>query len=114
MATWVSVVRAANFPEVIRVYKRAGRGQGTGQGTPTAPNTNSSLLTSAPKGFLTTVANAVRGQNPDGASVGHTLPTWLRAAPGAELGSWQDYQVDVKSIPGVRPLRKDGKYVNAS
>lgn len=114
MPTWVPVARAAKFPEVNKVYKRAGEGQGTGQGTPAAPNTNSSLLNSAPMGFLKTVQNFVRGNNPDGTSVGYPLPAWIRQTPGITNSSWQDYQVDVTNIPGVRPLRKDGKYVNAS
>jgi hypothetical protein len=112
MATWVELAKAMTFPEVIKVYKKADRGQGTGQGTPLSPNPNSTMPTSAPRGFLATVRIAVQGQNPDQPLVGHPLPGWIRVPPGlTSTPSWQDYQVDVTNIPGVRPLRKDGKCI---
>lgn len=116
---WVKVKKAATFPEVKRVYKRAGEGQGaslTGQAGPgSAPNSNSSLLMSAPQGFLQTVRRLVQGSNPNAADGGAPLPAWIRKPPGGVGGavlnfSWQDYQVDVTQIPGVRPLRSDGKF----
>lgn len=109
---WVPVYKAATFAEVKKVYKRAGRGQGTGQGTPTAPPGNSTMPTSAPLGFLETVREAVQGKNVDGTLVGHPLPAWIRVPPNVTKGSWQNYQVDVTNIPGVRVLRDNGKWVN--
>jgi len=82
MATWVNTNKAAKFPEVINVYARAGGGQGSGK-----------------KGFLKAVQAAVLA----GAS-------WVRKAPGAS-NDWQDSQVDVTNIPGVRALRHDGKWI---
>lgn len=89
MAIWVNVNRADKFPEVIKVYKRAGRGQG---GTE-----------SQAKGFLATVKRAI-SESPKIA-----LPSWIRLAPGAS-NDWQDSQVDVTAIPGVRKLRVNGKW----
>ena len=106
MATWVSVVKAAKFPEVERVYKRAGRGQGTGQGIPSF--TNSGVLLSAPKGFLRTVAIFFQGETPSAPKP--TLPAWIRKSPLSNSNDWQNAQVDVTAMPGVRPLRKDGKW----
>lgn len=85
MATWVHVNEAATYPEVVKVYKRAGGG---GAGGPAK----------AAKGFLKTVKAAVAS----GAS-------WVRKAPGGS-NDWQDSQVDVTSIPGVRALRDNGKW----
>lgn len=98
MAIWVNLNRAAKFPEVINVYSRAGRGQGTGQGAAGASSPKS-----APKGFLVTVKRFVSE------SAGAALPAWIRKSP---LGSndWQDCQVDVTAIPGVRPLNTNGKW----
>lgn len=87
MAIWVNLNRADKFPEVIKVYKRAGHGQG---GTEAQA-----------KGFLTTVRLAVTS--------GAALPAWIRKAPGAS-NDWQDTQVDVTAIPGVRKLRVNGKW----
>lgn len=95
MAIWVNLNRAAKFPEVMKVYKRAGRGQGTGQGATGAAG-------SAQKGFLVTVKRAVNESN------GAALPAWIRKSPGAS-NDWQDCQVDVTAIPGVRPLMVNGK-----
>lgn len=97
MAIWVNLNRAAKFPEVINVYARAGRGQGTGQG-----GAGASSPKSAPKGFLVTVKRFVNESN------GAALPAWIRFSP---LGSkdWQNTQVDVTAIPGVRPLNVNGK-----
>lgn len=98
MAIWVNLNRAAKFPEVIKVYKRAGRGQGTGQGSDGA-----AVPASARLGFLTYVKRLVSESN------GAALPAWIRKSP---LGSndWQDSQVDVTAIPGVRPLNTNGKW----
>lgn len=87
MATWVNVNRAAKFPEVVKVYKRAGHGQG---GTEAQA-----------AGFLNTVRKAVTS--------GSALPSWIRKAPLAS-NDWQDSQVDVTAIPGVRPLHTNGKW----
>jgi hypothetical protein len=96
MAIWVNLNRAAKFPEVQKVYKRAGRGQGTGQGATGAAG-------SAQKGFLTTVKRFVNESN------GAALPSWIRKSPLAS-NDWQDCQVDVTNIPGVRPLDTNGKW----
>jgi hypothetical protein len=199
---WVPVYRAAKFPNIEKVYKRAGRGQGTGQGiappwyqtitgfatatgttgqvsftattypvqvgqaitisgvyggtgsisgyanpttylvgatngTTTATLTTLSggvvttvagtatgitvvgntsppgTLLSEPKGFLMTVKIWIQGESLPG--VGNpsppALPAWIRLPPGVEKASWQNYQVDITNIPGVRPLRKDGRWV---
>lgn len=98
MAIWVNVNRAAKFPEVINVYSRAGRGQGTGQG-----GAGASSPESAPKGFLVTVKRFVNE------SAGAALPSWIRKSPLAS-NDWQDCQVDVTAIPGVRPLNPNGKW----
>ena len=86
MAIWVNLNRAAKFPEVIKVYKRAGRGQGQGA--------------AQAAGFLTTVKRLVSEQA--------TVPAWIRKSPGAS-NDWQDVQVDVTAIPGVRALNVNGK-----
>lgn len=100
MSIWVNLNRAAKFPEVISVYKRAGRGQGTGQG-----GAGGSTPKSAAKGFLQTVKGFVNE------SSGAALPAWIRKSP---LGSndWQNCQVDVTAIPGVRPLKVNGKWTS--
>jgi hypothetical protein len=112
-ALWVNVRKAAKFPEVMRVYKKAGRGQGTGQGIiPTGPV--SSQLVSEPKGFLRTIQIFFQGEIVQNASV-PTLPSWLRIRPGlvgSQKCTWQDCQVDVTNIPGVRPLRDNGKWTS--
>ncbi len=99
MAIWVNVARAAGFPEVIAVYNRAGRGQGSTQ------SAGGTTPKRAAKGFLTTVKRAVSE------SAGASLPSWIRKAPGL-VGSadWQNVQVDVTTIPGVRKLRVNGKW----
>lgn len=102
MATWVNVNRAAKFPEVMKVYKRGGTGQGSyGVNQPQSQTTGNP--TSAPRGFLETVRFLVT-QNIA------ALPAWIRKSP---LGSndWQDCQVDVTAIPGVRKLTTGGKWV---
>lgn len=197
---WQPLKRVCKFPNVLKVYKRAGWGQGTGQGIP--PIANSSALLSAPKGFLRTVANffvnngaesglnlqvlqtlgsfvitgtagqisftstqtTVVGQtvkisgvfggtgsitgyaNPTsyllsvtngsttgtlttlaggaivttaGTPTGLTvtvagIPFWLRKSPGNNSNDWQDCQVDITNIPGVRPMRKDGRWVGTA
>ena len=197
---WVPLKRVVKFPNVEKVYKRAGWGQGTGQGIP--PIANSSALLSAPKGFLRTVANffvnngaesglnlqvlqtlgtfvvtgtagqvsftstqtVVVGQtikisgvwgtstpitgyaNPTSYKVGVTngtttatlttlaggaivstagtptgltitaagLPFWIRKSPSNNSNDWQDCQIDITNIPGVRPIRKDGRWVGTA
>ena len=97
MAIWVNLNRAAKFPEVNKVYKRAGWGQGApGSAGATTP-------ASADRGFLTTVRKAVS------LSAGAALPSWIRKSPGAS-NDWQAVQVDVTNIPGVRPLDTNGKW----
>jgi hypothetical protein len=89
MATWVPFVRAKQFPNVLKVYERAGHGQGQG-----AAGTNSK------KGFWYAVKAAVTAGS-----------SWVRkdstvAGPGT---SFQGVMVDVTAIPNVPPLRKDGR-----
>lgn len=106
MAIWVNVNRAAKFPEVIRTYKIAGGGnerhtvlgQATAGWSGNPPN-------SAPNGFLNTVRYFVSQAN------GASLPSWIRKSPGAS-NDWQDCQVDVTAIPGVRALNQNGKSKN--
>lgn len=100
MAIWVNLNRAAKFPEVINVYARAGRGQGSTQ------SAGGSTPKQAAKGFLMTVKIAVQS--------GAALPAWIRKAPltgNSGIGNdWQDVQVDVTAIPGVRKLNTNGKW----
>ena len=104
MATWVNVNRAAMFPEVKRVYKRGGTGQGVNYATtqPWAGNPPNS----APRGFLETIRFAVTQAN------GAALPAWIRKSPGTgSAPDWQNCQVDITAIPGVRKLRlTNGKW----
>lgn len=103
MAIWVNLNRAAKFPEVVRTYKRAGWGQGALQsGSGTTQGYSESPPNSAPRGFLETVRAAVSLAN------GAALPTWIRKSPNG-TNNWQDVQVDVTNIPGVRPLNTNGK-----
>jgi hypothetical protein len=98
MATWISVKKASKFPEVINVYARAGRGQGSTQGAgATTPK-------QAQRGFLVTIKRLFNESN------GAALPSWLRKSPQGS-NDWQDAQVDVTAIPGVRKLRANGKWV---
>lgn len=92
MATWVPLNRAAKFPEVIKVYQRAGGGMG---GTETAA-----------KGFLNYVRKLVQDASN---GIAPTMPSWIRLDPGGGSASWQAAQVDVTSIPGVRALMQNGK-----
>ena len=105
MAVWVNASRVADFPEVMAVYKRDGRGQGTGQS-----GDGGTTPKSGRKGFLMTVKRLVSESN------GAALPAWIRKAPGignSGLGNWQNAQVDITAIPGVRKLRAtNGKWVN--
>lgn len=98
MATWVNANKAALFPEIIKVFGRAGRGQGSGQ------QAGATTPKHAKRGFLMDIKK-VLSEN--------SVPpqAWIRKAPGGS-NDWQDAQVDVTAIPGVRPLRKDGKWVN--
>jgi hypothetical protein len=106
MAIWVDVNRAAKFPEVVRTYKRAGWGQGALQsGSGATQGYSGNPPNSAPRGFLETVRAAVSAAFANGAS----LPSWIRKSPGSGPASWQDCQVDVTAIPGVRPLNTNGK-----
>ena len=101
MAIWVNLNRAAKFPDVNRVYKRAGTGQGSyGVNTPQSQTTGNP--TSAPRGFLETVRFAVTQAN------GAALPSWIRFNTASQ--DWQNCQVDVTAIPGVRPLNQNGKW----
>lgn len=103
MATWVNLNRAAKFPEIVNVYSRAGRGQGSVQ------SAGGTTPKQAAKGFLMTVKRAVSE------SAGAALPAWIRRAPltgnSGISGDWQDVQVDVTAIPGVRKLTTGGKWV---
>lgn len=106
MAAWVNLNRAAKFPEVMKVYKRGGTGQGAFGVQTAGQSQTTGNPTSAPRGFLETVRFAVTQAN------GAALPSWIRKSP---LGSndWQDCQVDVTAIPGVRKLRAgNGKWAN--
>lgn len=105
MAIWVNLNRAAKFPEVERVYKRAGWGQGTGQATD-----GGAIPPSARKGFLTYVKYLVQGAY-NGTIA---LPAWIQLAGGAANNDWQNCKVNVSAIPGVRPLLANGKYQNSS
>lgn len=99
MATWVNVNRVAGFPEVINVYARAGRGQGSTQ------SAGGTTPKQAAKGFLMTVKRAISE------SAGAALPAWIRKSPGGGPADWQNAQVDITAIPGVRPLRlTNGKW----
>lgn len=101
MALWIKVKEASTYPEVMKVYKRAGGGQGTGQGSDGA-----TTPASGRRGFLNYVrklfTNASNGLGP-------ALPSWLKAAPSAP-NDWQNALVDVTAIPGVRKLRDNGKW----
>src|SRR5262249_6029293 len=94
-AVWVNLNRAAKFPEVNKVYKRAGRGQGTGQGSDGA-----TVPASARLGFLSYVKRLVSEQS--------SLPAWIQKSPGGS-NDWQNVKVDVTAIPGVRALMQNGK-----
>lgn len=108
MAIWVNLNRAAKFPEVIKTYKRAGWGQGAfTNGQKTQP-WSGGPPNSAVRGFLETVRAAVSSAF----SLGAALPSWIRKAPGIESGDWQNVQVDVLTIPGVRALNQNGKSKN--
>src|ERR1700675_1329136 len=102
MATWVNLNRAAMFPEVKRVYKRGGTGQGA-YGVSTAQPFSTKNPNSAPRGFLETVRFLVT-QNIQ------ALPAWIRKSPTGS-NDWQNVQVDVTAIPGVRKLTTGGKGV---
>jgi len=100
MAIWVNVNRVASFPEVMKVYSRAGRGQGSTQGAGATTPKN------AAKGFLQTVKRFVN----EGVQA---LPAWIRKSPGSGPGDWQNVQIDITAIPGVRKLRAtNGKWQN--
>lgn len=108
MAIWVALNRAAKFPEVIKVYKKAGWGQGNyAAGQKTQP-WSGGPPNSAVRGFLETVRAAVSSAF----SLGAALPSWIRKSPGIESGDWQNVQVDVLTIPGVRALNTNGKSKN--
>jgi hypothetical protein len=107
---WVPVKRAMKFPNVLKVYKKGGRLQETPIADGLVAFTNSSVLLSAQKNFLRTIQVFFQGEVVQNASV-PTIPSWLRKCP---LGTndLMNCQVDVTNIPSVRPLRKDGRYVN--
>jgi hypothetical protein len=103
MAIWVNLNRAAKFPEVVRVYGRAGFGQGALQnGSGTTQPYSGNPPNSAPRGFLETVRAAVT------LASGAALPAWIRKSPTGS-NDWQNCSVDVTAIPGVRPLNTNGK-----
>ena len=103
MAIWVNLNRAAKFPEVVKVYKRAGWGQGAQQsGSGTTQPYVAGSINSAPRGFLETVRKAVSLNS------GAALPSWIRFNTASQ--DWQNCQVDVTAIPGVRPLNQNGKW----
>lgn len=108
---WVPLKRAIKFPEILKVYKRAGRGQGTGQGI-IATNPVSGNLNSAQKGFLRTVQIFLQGETLSNA-VTDAGASWIRKCPSGS-NDIMDAQVDVANIPAVRQLRKDGKWYKAS
>lgn len=87
MATWVLFKKAAKFPEVINAYHAVGYGQGNG------------LTGNAKRSFYVAVKRALAA----GAA-------WVRKPPTGAAVSVQDTQIDVTAIPGVRALRKDGKW----
>jgi hypothetical protein len=93
MAIWVNVNRVAFFPEVIKVYGRAGRGQGSTQ------SAGATTPAHAPKGFLQTVKRAMS----EGVIA---LPAWIRPSPLGGPSDWQNAQIDITAIPGVPVLRK--------
>jgi len=105
---WVPLKRVLKMPEVLQVYKRAGRGQGTGQGI-IATGNYAGKLQSGQKGFLRTVQIWLQGETVTSPSAPPALPSWIRKSP---LGSndLMDVQIDVTNIPAVRPLRKDGTW----
>jgi hypothetical protein len=110
VAIWVNLNRAAKFPEIQRVYKRAGWGQGTGQVPGQGQPQNVGLPSSAAKGFLTYVKYLVQGA----ANGTIVMPSWIQLSPGAASNDWQNCKVNVSAIPGVRPLYANGKYQNSS
>ena len=99
MAIWVNANRVADFPEVQNVYNRDGRGQGSTQ------KAGATTPKQAGAGFMMTIKRAVSESN------GKALPSWIRKSPGGGSASWQNVQVDITAIPGVRPLRAtNGKW----
>lgn len=92
MAIWCDVIRASTFPEVIKVYGRAGRGQGSTQ------SAGATTPAHAAKGFLMTVKRFV-SENVQ------ALPAWIRKSPLSGPSDWQNVQVDITAIPGVPVLR---------
>ena len=70
-------------------------------------------LISAVKGFLMTVKIAVQGESLPGTGNPSppALPAWIRKDLAAPQSDWQSVQIDITNIPGVRPLRKDGRWV---
>ena len=110
---WVPLKRVLKFPEVLQIYKRAGRGQGTGQGIP-ATGTYGGKLQSAPKGFLRTVQIWLQGEALSNTGSPPALPSWIRKIPTSGVSTvaqdMMQVQIDVTNIPGVRPLRKDGTW----
>lgn len=109
MAIWVNVNRAALFPEVVKVYKRAGWGQGAYTNGQNTQPWSGGPPNSAVRGFLKTVRAAVSASFAAGAA----LPSWIRTQPGYEESrAWQTVQVDVTTIPGVRALNTNGKSKN--
>jgi hypothetical protein len=110
---WVPLKRVLKMPNVLRVYKRAGRGQGTGQGI-IATHPSRGTLISARKGFLRTVQIFLQGETLLAAGgVTDAGASWIRKCPGGS-NDIMDCQIDVTNIPGVPALRKDGTWGLAS
>ncbi len=111
---WVPLKRVLKMPEVLQVYKRAGRGQGTGQGI-IATGDYDGKLQSGQKGFLRTVQIWIQGETLPGTGnpTPPALPSWIRFMPPLASSTPHDImtcQIDVTNIPSVRPLRKDGRW----
>ncbi len=109
---WVPIKRVLKMPEVLQVYKRAGRGQGTGQGI-IATGDYDGKLQSGQKGFLRTVQIWLQGETLSNTGSPPALPSWIRFMPPLASSTPHDImtcQIDVTNIPSVRPLRKDGRW----
>jgi hypothetical protein len=113
MATWVPFKRACKFPNILKVYKKGGRLQETPNANGLVAFTNSGVLLSAQKSFAQTVRIFFQGETAASPSTPN-LPAWIRKSPLSNSNDWQDCQVDVNAIPGVRPLRKDGTWTGTN
>ena len=99
---WVPLKRVLKMPNVLKVYKRAGRGQGTGQGI--VAYTNSGVLLSGQKGFLRTVQIWFQGETPStGNPTPRIVPSWIRFMP--PLASTRERYYDVPDRRDEHPQR---------